>query len=165
MNMWRGHFPLLSVQTREEVRDNVDERLGTRETPIQAECREQGRIHGHQLRTGGQGRKCAFYHFSTRSLRTDGPTDGPTDKASYRVACPQPKSRKRRRSTWRGRRPQLNRGKPNCDLSPPFGLVHRPDILTFERLLHMGWLGFLTIRTQQKPRFGRLHSRSILIFV
>ena len=28
---------------------------------------EQGRIHGHQLRTGGQGRKCAFSHFSTRA--------------------------------------------------------------------------------------------------
>ena len=70
---------------------------------------EQGRIHGHQLRTGGQGRKCAFSHFPTRSLRTDGPTDqrtngptdqrtdGRTDKASNRdnrVACPQLKRRK-----------------------------------------------------------------------
>ena len=36
---------------------------------------KRGRIHGHQLRTGGQGRKCAFSHFSNRSLRTDGPTD------------------------------------------------------------------------------------------
>ena len=27
---------------------------------------EQGRIHSHQLRMGGQGRKCAFSHFSTR---------------------------------------------------------------------------------------------------
>ena len=26
---------------------------------------KQGRIHGHQLRTGGQGRKCAFSHFLT----------------------------------------------------------------------------------------------------
>ena len=54
---------------------------------------KQGRIHGHQLRTGGQGRKCAFSQFSTRWLRTDRRTDGPTDrrtdKASYRVACPQ----------------------------------------------------------------------------
>ena len=37
---------------------------------------EQGRIHGHQLRMGGQGRKCAFSHFSTRWLRTDQQTDG-----------------------------------------------------------------------------------------
>ena len=42
--------------------------------------KEQGRIHGHQLRTGGQGRKCAFPHFSTRvhgpptNQRTDGRT-------------------------------------------------------------------------------------------
>ena len=51
---------------------------------------EQGWIHGHQLRTGGQERKCAFSHFLTQSpWRTDGPTDGWTDKASYRVACPQ----------------------------------------------------------------------------
>ena len=40
----------------------------------------QGRIHGHQLRTGGQGRKCAFPYFSTRvhgpptNQRTDGRT-------------------------------------------------------------------------------------------
>ena len=39
---------------------------------------EQGRIHGHQLRTGGQGRKCVFSHFSTRWLRTDRRTDGRT---------------------------------------------------------------------------------------
>ena len=51
---------------------------------------QQGRIHGHQLRTGGQGRKCAFPHLSTRVHRpTDQPTDGRTNKASYRVACPQ----------------------------------------------------------------------------
>ena len=37
---------------------------------------QQGRIHGHQLRTGGQGRICAFSHFSTRAYgRTNGPTD------------------------------------------------------------------------------------------
>ena len=38
---------------------------------------EQGRIYGqYQLRTSGQGRKCAFSHFSTRIHgRTDGPTD------------------------------------------------------------------------------------------
>ena len=40
--------------------------------------KEQGRIHGYQLRTGGQGRKCAFFHFSTRWLWTDGPTNGRT---------------------------------------------------------------------------------------
>ena len=53
---------------------------------------KQGRIHGHQLRTGGQGRKCAFSHFSTRSLRTNGTTHQRTDKASHRVACPQLKN-------------------------------------------------------------------------
>ena len=41
--------------------------------------KKQGRIHGHQLRPGGQGRKCAFSHFSTRSLWTNGPTDRRTD--------------------------------------------------------------------------------------
>ena len=41
---------------------------------------KQGRIHGHQLRTGGQGWKCAFSHFLTRWLRTDGRTDGRTDR-------------------------------------------------------------------------------------
>ena len=41
--------------------------------------KQQGRIHGHQLRTGGRGRKCAIYHFSTRWLRRDGPTEGRTD--------------------------------------------------------------------------------------
>ena len=56
---------------------------------------QQGRIHGHQLRRGGQGRKCAFPHFSTRVHGpTDQPTDGRTDKASYRVACPQLKIKK-----------------------------------------------------------------------
>ena len=40
---------------------------------------EQGRIPGHQLRTGGQGRKCTFSYFSTRSLRTNGRTDQPTN--------------------------------------------------------------------------------------
>ena len=54
---------------------------------------EQGRIHGqYQSRTGGQGRKCTFSHFPTRSPRTDRPTDRPTDgrtdEASYRVASP-----------------------------------------------------------------------------
>ena len=41
---------------------------------------KQGRIHGHQLRTGGQGRKCAFSHFSTRAWRTNRPTNRPTDQ-------------------------------------------------------------------------------------
>ena len=66
---------------------------------------KQGRIHGHQLRTGGQGQKCAFSHFSTRAWRTnrrtDGPTDRRTDKASYRVACPQLKKRHRKGVTKR----------------------------------------------------------------
>ena len=41
---------------------------------------QQGRTHGqYQLWTGGQGRKCAFSHFSTRAHgRTDGRTDGRT---------------------------------------------------------------------------------------
>ena len=71
--------------------------------------KKQGRIHGHQLRTGGQGRKCNCpqlkmflnAHFLTfRLMSTDRWTDGPTDqrtdqwtdKASYRVACPQLKN-------------------------------------------------------------------------
>ena len=44
-------------------------------------CLKQGRIHGqHQSRTGGQGRKCVFSHFSTRAWWTDQPTDRPTDR-------------------------------------------------------------------------------------
>jgi len=36
---------------------------------------KQGWIHGHQLRMGGQGRICAFSHFSTHAYgRTDGQT-------------------------------------------------------------------------------------------
>ena len=56
---------------------------------------EQGRMHGqHQLRTGGQGRKCKFSHFSTRvhgwtdrrtNQQPDGPRDGPMDIGFYRV--------------------------------------------------------------------------------
>ena len=54
---------------------------------------KQGRIHGqYQSRTGGQGRKYVFSHFSTRVWRTDGPTNGRTDKASDRVACPRLKT-------------------------------------------------------------------------
>ena len=37
---------------------------------------DQGRIHGHQLRTGGQGR------FPTFQLERDGRTNGPTDGQS-----------------------------------------------------------------------------------
>ena len=41
--------------------------------------KKQGRIHGqYQSRTGGQGRKCVFSHFSTRAWRTNRRTDGPT---------------------------------------------------------------------------------------
>ena len=45
---------------------------------------KQGRIHGHQLRTGGQGRICAFSHFSTcvhgpKDRPTNQPTNRPTD--------------------------------------------------------------------------------------
>ena len=44
---------------------------------------KQGRKHGHQLRTGGQERKCAFSHISTRAhRRTDQRTDGRTDGQS-----------------------------------------------------------------------------------
>ena len=51
---------------------------------------KHGRIHGHRLRTGGQGRKCAFSQFWTRAHGpTDRRTDRRTDKGSYRVACPQ----------------------------------------------------------------------------
>ena len=46
--------------------------------------RKQDRILGHQLRTGGQGRKCANSHFSTRA---DGPMDGPTDGQSLLLNC------------------------------------------------------------------------------
>ena len=37
------------------------------QTNIDTLLHKQGWIHGHQLRTGGQGRKCAFSHFSTRA--------------------------------------------------------------------------------------------------
>ena len=57
----------------------MDQHSSTRLEPLFTE--EQGRIHGqYQLRTGGQGRKCAFSYFSTRGHGwTDRPTDGPTD--------------------------------------------------------------------------------------
>ena len=59
--------------------------------PKEEQLKEQGRKHGqNQLRTGGQGRKCAYSHFLTRANgRTDGRADGRMDKNSYRVACPQ----------------------------------------------------------------------------
>ena len=54
---------------------------------------KQGRIHGqYQLRTGGQGQKCAFSHFSTRAHGPDRWMDGRTDKTSYGVACSQLKT-------------------------------------------------------------------------
>ena len=44
--------------------------------------------------------KQSFFHFSTRAHgRTDGRTDRRTDKASYIVACPQPKTEKMKLST------------------------------------------------------------------
>ena len=47
---------------------------------LNLKLKKQGRIHGqYQSRTGGQGRKCVFSHFSTRSPWTDRPTDGRTD--------------------------------------------------------------------------------------
>ena len=54
-----------------ENKEEEEEEEGEKE-----EKEEQGRIHGqYQLRTGGQGRKCA--HFSTRVHgRTVGQTDG-----------------------------------------------------------------------------------------
>ena len=49
--------------------------------------RKLGRIHGHQLWTGGQGWICAFSHFSTHAYRpTDQRTDGRTKPLI--VACP-----------------------------------------------------------------------------
>ena len=52
---------------------------------------KQGRMHGHQLRTGGQGGNAVFplFNLIIKDQRTQGRTDGQTDKASYRVACPQ----------------------------------------------------------------------------
>ena len=54
-------------------------------------------LHGHQLRMGGQRRKCVVSHLLTQSLRTNERTDQRadqrTDKASYRVECPQLKRR------------------------------------------------------------------------
>ena len=69
-----GSNALLTDLENGDLPLEVSERIVKR-----AKVKKQGRIHGHQLRTGGQGRKCAFSHFSTRWLRTDRRTDGPTD--------------------------------------------------------------------------------------
>ena len=46
-----------------ENKEEEEEEEGEKE-----EKEEQGRIHGqYQSRTGGQGRKCVFSHFSTRA--------------------------------------------------------------------------------------------------
>ena len=65
--------------------------------------KEQDRIHGHQLRTGGQERKCAFSHFSTRAHRR---TDGRTDGQSLLQSCVSA-TKKVENCLWRGAR--LNR--------------------------------------------------------
>ena len=58
------------------------------------EGKEQGRIHGHQLRVG-RGGNARFHTFQLDHYRQmDQRTDGRTDKASYRVACLQPKNDK-----------------------------------------------------------------------
>ena len=87
-----------------------------RKSPQYQKCK-QGRIHGQQLRTGGQERKCVFSHFLTRAhRRTDRPTDGwtdrRTDKASYRVACPQLK-RKRKKETKKERNNETKKERKN----------------------------------------------------
>ena len=49
------------------------------------QAEQQGRIHGqYQLLTGGQGRRCAFSHFSTRAYR---PTDWRKDGQSLLKSC------------------------------------------------------------------------------
>ena len=64
--------------------------LSCHDTMAKLRVRKQGRIHGqHELRSGGQGRKCAFSHSLTRGHRL---TDRRMDKGSYRVACPQLKT-------------------------------------------------------------------------
>ena len=88
---------------------------------------QQGRIHGqYQLRTGGQGRKCAFSHFSTRvhgptNRPTNRRTDGRTDKASYRVACPQLKMLRTDRPTDQGVESRVRAKKRKW---PPDGSSH-----------------------------------------
>ena len=52
---------------------------------------------------------------------TDQPTDGRTDKASYRVACPQLKKKKRK---YRERRKKERRVKRKKKGDPIFGLFH-----------------------------------------
>ena len=65
-----------------------------------ADVKEQGRIHGHQLRTGRQGRKCASSLVLTNGP-TNGRTDGRMDKASYRVACPRLKKKASKNEGYR----------------------------------------------------------------
>ena len=76
-----------------------------------------------QLRAGGQGRKCAFSHFLTRSPRTNGPTGKPTDrrtdKASYRVACAQLKINRTKNCVYELPHQFKNRGKEKLINSIP----------------------------------------------
>ena len=69
--------------------------------------KEQGRIHGHQLRTG-RGGNARFLTFRLDGYgRTDRRTnamDQWTDKASYRVECPQLERKRRERRRRKGKR-------------------------------------------------------------
>ena len=104
---------------------------------------EQGRIHGqHQLRTGGQGRKCAFSHFSTRVHGpTDRRTDGQTDKGSYRVACPQLKTKQEN---------SFHRFKP-------FHQARRRNILT-TTMINLGYVHSVDRNAQQNSKSWRTDS-------
>ena len=82
----KRHFLLVSysnfdrksqISRKTEYGDQVTITIGAQLTKL-IKKKKQGRIYGYQLRTGGQGRKCAYSHFSTRSLRTNGRTDGRT---------------------------------------------------------------------------------------
>ena len=68
-NSFRLHCELTSIKTgRIHDRTVADGWAGA--------VMQQGRIHGqYQSRTVGQGRKCVFSHFPTRSPWTDEPTD------------------------------------------------------------------------------------------
>ena len=72
-----------------------------------ASCVEKNRL---AALWGGQGRKCAFSHFFD-SWVTDGRTNGRTDKASYRVACPQLKSKRMRREICKEKGGRRREGK------------------------------------------------------
>ena len=68
-----------TVLFRQRAPCHTDTRTNGRESRVYVctDEEKQARIHGqYQSRTGGQGRKCAFSHFQTRSPRTDGQTDG-----------------------------------------------------------------------------------------